>query len=155
MSGHEPNSSGPPAWQKVWRATEWWKTLWHCLVNSFSRLLALWLVSCPDAALSWRNDPAHQDKFLISFSGFSVGCCINRLSVTNLSSENNSTDVSTECSSHQGESERSVKCCFALAKLFSELKLVTDNLLSILVSYPYWTLFATVTVYYYCKCDGI
>lgn len=24
MSGHEPNSSGPPAWQKVWRATEWW-----------------------------------------------------------------------------------------------------------------------------------
>ena len=45
-----------------------------------------------------------------------------RLSVTNLSSENNFADVSTECSSrHQGESERSVK----------QLKLVTDNLLSI------------------------
>ena len=33
-----------------------------------------------------------------------------RLSVTNLSSENNFANVSTECSSHlQGESERSVK----------------------------------------------
>ena len=33
-----------------------------------------------------------------------------RLSVTNLSSENNFADVSTECSScHQGESERSAK----------------------------------------------
>ena len=33
-----------------------------------------------------------------------------RLSVTNLSSENNFADVSTECSSRlQGESERSVK----------------------------------------------
>ena len=33
-----------------------------------------------------------------------------RLSVTNLSSENNFADVSTECSSrHQDESERSVK----------------------------------------------
>lgn len=55
MSGHEPNPSGPPAWQKVWRATEWWETLRHCLVNSFSYLLALWLVSSPDAALSWRK----------------------------------------------------------------------------------------------------
>ena len=44
-----------------------------------------------------------------------------RLSVTNLSSENNV--VSTECSSrHQGESA---------GKLFSELELVTDNLLFI------------------------
>jgi len=50
---------------------------------------------------------------------------IERLSVTNLSSENNFADVSTECSSrHQGENEAS-------PKLFSELKLVTDNLLSI------------------------
>ena len=41
----------------------------------------------------------------------------------NLSSENNFADVSTECSSrHQGETS---------AKLFSKLKLVTDNLLSI------------------------
>ena len=47
----------------------------------------------------------------ISFSGFSVGCCIERrLSVTNLSSENNFADISTECSSrHLGESERSAK----------------------------------------------
>ena len=39
-------------------------------------------------------------------------CCLNRerLSVTNLSSENNFADVSTECSSrHQGESGRSAK----------------------------------------------
>ena len=35
-----------------------------------------------------------------------------RLSVTNLSSENNFADISTECSSrHQGESERSAKKC--------------------------------------------
>ena len=55
MSGHEPNPSGPPAWQKVWRVTEWWETLRHYLVNSFSCLLAVWLVSCPAAALSWRK----------------------------------------------------------------------------------------------------
>ena len=52
-------------------------------------------------------------KFAVTgkiFSGFSVGCCIERLSVTNLSSENNFADVSTECSSrHQGESGRSAK----------------------------------------------
>jgi len=38
-----------------------------------------------------------------------------RLSVTNLSSENNFADVSTDCSSrHQGESERSAKQRFYL-----------------------------------------
>ena len=51
---------------------------------------------------------SHVEEF--SFSGFSVGCCIERrLSVTNFSSENNFANVSTECSSHQGESERSAK----------------------------------------------
>ena len=57
---------------------------------------------------------------------------IRRLSVTNLSSENNLPTFSTECSSrHQtfalmttGPFSRNV------GKLFSELKLVTDNLLS-------------------------
>ena len=64
---------------------------------------------------------SYRQKFLIvkvtrrtasyPFSGFSVGCCIERrLSVTNLSLENNFADVSTECSSRlQGKSERSVK----------------------------------------------
>ena len=61
----------------------------------------------PDVPVT-RNSPGGERK--VSFSGFSVGCCIERLSVTNLSSENNFADVSTECSSrHQGESERSAK----------------------------------------------
>ena len=41
------------------------------------------------------------------FSGFSVSCCTNELSVTNLSSENNFTNIWTESSSHhQSKSEK-------------------------------------------------
>ena len=49
--------------------------------------------------------------FCINSDIVTVFTCIERrLSVTNLSSENNFADVSTECSSrHQGESERSAK----------------------------------------------
>ena len=44
-----------------------------------------------------------------------MGIHRERLSVTNLSSENNFADVSTECSSrHQGESGRSVKKYMAI-----------------------------------------
>ena len=60
-----------------------------------------------------------------TFSGFSVGCCINRerLSVTNLSSENNFADISTECSSrHQGESGRSAK-----QSTLTEYTVLSDN----------------------------
>ena len=55
----------------------------------------------------------YKTKSILLFSGFSVGCCINRekvISVTNLSLENNFADILTEYSSrHQGESERSAK----------------------------------------------
>ena len=56
-----------------------------------------------------------------------------RLSVTNLSSENNFADVLTECSSrHQGESDDDWSIQSKRGQsYFSELKLVTDNLLSI------------------------
>ena len=53
-------------------------------------------------------DQSTEQAAVLTFSGFSVGCCIERrLSVTNLSLENNFSENN-----------------------FSELKLVTDNLLS-------------------------
>jgi len=92
---------------------------------------------------------------LVFFSGFSVGCCINKEVICHqLELGKKLANVSTECSCrHHGKSERTVTiyshalllrihvigamvvCTFRLTfsqnigKLFSKLKLVTDNFL--------------------------
>ena len=60
---------------------------------------------------------------ITTFSGFSVGCCIieRRLSVTTLSSENNLPMFRLNAP---------VVIRVKVGKVFSELKLVTDNLLN-------------------------
>jgi len=68
---------------------------------------------------------------ILFFSGFLVGCCINK---GRLSYQLELANISTECSSrHQGESPDDALMTTGafsrnIGKLFSELKLVTANL---------------------------